>query len=49
MQRNENSPGSDLGFDFPKHGYRGDLFPDIVPSSFTGDKCKEMKTPPDLI
>lgn len=36
MQRNDNSPRPDLFIDFPKHGYRGDLFPDSFPSSFPG-------------
>jgi len=36
MQKNDNNPRPDLFVDFPKHGYRGDLFPDSPPSSFPG-------------
>jgi cytidylate kinase len=36
MQKNDNTPRPELFVDFPKHGYRGDLFPDTLPSSFPG-------------
>lgn len=36
MQKNDNNPRPDLFVDFPKHGYRGDLFPDSPPSAFPG-------------
>ena len=36
MQKNDSTPRPDLFIDFPKHGYRGDLFPDTIPSSFPG-------------
>ncbi len=34
--RNDNIPKPEFLVDFPKHGYRGDLFPDILPGSFPG-------------
>lgn len=37
MQRDDNKNIPDVNFDFPKHGYRGELFPDHVPSSFPGN------------